>query len=277
MPRNTDNRRRVFADVVSIDAWHASFDSGKAVVDLHADVMFGTARLGGEPESPITFRLAVKRAELVVVVPETEPVKVDPASVAREIRITKGKKVETFQRTEGRKLKAGLGLNLSKKGVNTEAKGEARAHREQTTVQKWDLSTPVQQFKIHHSKTDTGDYRWIITFYNDAGLEGSPWDAAKEPRLKLIDTRNGGNKSIEPTVRLEVRCRAEDLAISDLCDKDETRWNLLSRASGFKTRMAAATAYVRNKLIEEGLHVTSIEDRFGELTIANITAEARRP
>ena len=33
--------------------------------------------MGGEEESPVRFRLSVKRAELVIVTPETEPLKVD--------------------------------------------------------------------------------------------------------------------------------------------------------------------------------------------------------
>jgi hypothetical protein len=276
MVRNTDNRRRAFADVVSIDAWHASFDGGKAIVDLHADVMFGTARLGGEPESPVRFRLSVKRAELVVIIPETEPVAVDPASVAREFPIAKGKKTETFQRTEGRHLKAGINLTLSRKGAAAEAGAKASAQQDQTTVQKWDLSTPVKGFKTLHSKTANGDYRWIITSYNATALEGSPWDATKEPRLKLIDKRGQTNKSLEPAVRLEVRCRVEDLEILDIHDKDEGRWKLISSAKGFKNRMAAATAFIRNKLAEEGLHVTNIEDQFGEITLANVTAEGRK-
>lgn len=74
MSQNADNRKRAFADVVSIDAWHDSFSEAYASVDLHADVVFGTARVGGECDSPIRFRLSVKRAEVVIVIPNTEPV-----------------------------------------------------------------------------------------------------------------------------------------------------------------------------------------------------------
>jgi len=42
------NRQRAFADVVSIDAWHDKFSPSKTKVNLYADVVFGTGRLGGE-------------------------------------------------------------------------------------------------------------------------------------------------------------------------------------------------------------------------------------
>lgn len=82
MRRNYDNRKRALADVVTIEPWHDDF--GKPRVNLHADVVFGTARLGGEAESPVRFRLSVKRAEVTVIVPESEPVSVDKLSVSRD-------------------------------------------------------------------------------------------------------------------------------------------------------------------------------------------------
>ena len=64
MNSNSDNRKRAFADVVTVDAWHGSFLEGHAKVDLHVDVVFGTARVGGESQSPVRFRLSAKRAEV---------------------------------------------------------------------------------------------------------------------------------------------------------------------------------------------------------------------
>ena len=71
------NRKRGLAEVVSIDAWHERFGESCDRADLHANVTFMTGRLGGEPESQVRFRLSLKRAEIVVVIPETEPLSVD--------------------------------------------------------------------------------------------------------------------------------------------------------------------------------------------------------
>lgn len=82
MPRNS-NQSRAFADLVSIDAWHDQFGDGVQSVSLHADVTFGRAPFGAESESNVTFRLSVKEAELVLVVPSTEPAIVDKRTVLR--------------------------------------------------------------------------------------------------------------------------------------------------------------------------------------------------
>src|SRR5882724_12023929 len=83
MTKNQNTPRRAFAEVVTVDAWHQSF--GETLkVDLHADVVFGIARVGGESESPVRFRLKVRRAEVILVIPESEPVSVDKSSVSRD-------------------------------------------------------------------------------------------------------------------------------------------------------------------------------------------------
>jgi hypothetical protein len=38
--------------------------------------------------------------------------------------------------------------------------------------------------------------------------------------------------------------------------------------------MAAAESYIRDRLSEEGLDVKNIDDIFGQLTLANVTAES---
>jgi hypothetical protein len=104
--KNFDNRRRAFADVVTIDAWHDAFDGEKARADLHADIVFGTARVGGEPESPIRFRLSIKRAEIVLVVPPSEPITIDRSSVSRDSPDLPGRQAQRppFQLQESWKL-----------------------------------------------------------------------------------------------------------------------------------------------------------------------------
>jgi hypothetical protein len=113
MVQNFDNRRRAFADVVSIDAWHEPFDANEGTVDLHADVVFGTARVGGETESPIRFRLSIKRAELLVVIPNSEPVKIDRKSVSRSAPEGHGSLTETVEHNSEANAKAGLSMSKS--------------------------------------------------------------------------------------------------------------------------------------------------------------------
>jgi hypothetical protein len=65
MSNDQNNRKRAFAEVVTIEAWHRPFSAETSKADLHADVVFGTARVGGEADSPVRFRLRMKRADIV--------------------------------------------------------------------------------------------------------------------------------------------------------------------------------------------------------------------
>src|SRR4051794_7807338 len=120
MSKNISNRRRAFADVVSVDAWHGDFAEGRRV-DFHADVVFGTARVGGEIDSPIRFRLSVKSAEVVLVISDFEPVKVDPKSVFRGSRERHGQVTETVEQSSQASAAGKFGASISSRAVDGKA------------------------------------------------------------------------------------------------------------------------------------------------------------
>lgn len=274
LSRNTDNRKRAFADVVTVDAWHDSFGEDRSRADLHADVTFGIARVGGEAESPVRFRLSVRQAELVVVIPESEPVSVDPKSVNREISDQQGRLIEIVEQAATARAKAGLAASMSATGLGASTSVEAEAEGSISTNKKLEISTNLQFMMVTSSKTADGHYRWLIRPTNAKILEGRPWDVAAQPRLTLLDRRKDRTKSIPPTVRVEVRCRREDLSIEDLEIKNEGIWAAAKRRFGFKNRVAAAESYIRDRLSAEGLEVKNIDDIFGQLTLGSVTAES---
>lgn len=94
---NQDNRKRALAEVVAVDAWHQGFAQKVERVDLHVDVVFKSGRVGGEPGDDVRFRLRLKRAEVVVIVPPTEPAKIDKASVSRDAPQISAKATEKRQ------------------------------------------------------------------------------------------------------------------------------------------------------------------------------------
>lgn len=274
MTRNSDNRKRAFADVVTVDAWHDAFVNGRLSVDLHADVVFGTARVGGDSESAVRFRLSVKRAELVVVIPNSEPVSVDPKSVRREHPEQRGQLTETVEEAGGAHIEASAKGTVSTTAIKAAVSGEAQAQSSISANRRLVLSTDVSGMAITGSKTSEGDYRWLIKSNNGGALDGRPWDAMKQPRLSLVDKRRERTKGIPPTVRVEVRCRREDLSIEDLEIKDQHLWAGVKERLGFQNRLAAAISYIRDHLSAEGLEVKNIDDIFGQLTLGSTTAES---
>jgi len=273
MSKNSDNRKRAFADVVTIEAWHDEFDDGHPKADLHTDVVFGTARVGGEPESPVRFRLSVKRAEVVVIIPELEPVSVDRTSVSRDSPELEGRLTKVVEQTNQAHAKGVLSASITRAGLGGGASAEAGAEASISASEKLEVSATVQFVIVTQSKTAEGHYRWSIEPRATKVLKGRPWDAVKQPRLKLIDKRRDRSTGIPPTVRVEVRCRREDLHIGQLEIKDENLWETVKRRAGFHNRMAAAESYIRDRLLEEGLDVRNIGDIFGELTLGSTIAE----
>jgi hypothetical protein len=142
-----------------------------------------------------------------------------------------------------------------------------------TTAEKVEFTTTLETMIVVQSITPDGHYRWNLKPTNGAVLAGRPWDAVSAPRLKLIDLRKDRTKGIPPTVRVEVRCRREDLKIEDIEIKNETVLEAVKRRSGFDKRLAAAEAYIRDRLTKEGLVINNFQDAFGELTLASTTAE----
>lgn len=265
-----ENRRRAFADVVTIDAWHTPF-GGKGKVTLHADVVFDVARIGGETESQIRFRLSVRRAEVILVIPDTEPVKVDIASVARDGAPIKGKSKKSLKQLGNMTASAKGAVSASPAGISAKASAEGSARVSFAQEETIDVSEDVTLMMVTQSKTADGHYRWTVLPRTDVVLSGRPWEA-ESPRAALIDERRGQTQ-IEPTVRVEVRCKREDLVIEDLHIKDETIWEKAQAKIGFKNRIAAAESYIRDRLIEEGLEVNNVHDPFGDIMLASVAAE----
>jgi len=274
MAMNSDNRRRAFADVVTIDAWHEAFTEETSKVDLHADVVFGTARVGGEMEAPVRFRLSVKRAEIVVIIPELEPVSVDKTSVSRDSPELEGRLTEIIEQATHASAEGIISAQVSaSSGAHASVSGKARAAGDFSKSKKLEVSETIQLILATQSKTEDGHYRWLMEPGNSSVLKGRPWDAAKKPRLKLVDCRSDRGKGIPPTVRVEVRCRREDLAIEDIEIKDKKLWESVKNRIGFKNRLAAAESYIRDRLTEEGLQVKNISDVFGQITLGSTTAQ----
>lgn len=272
MSRNNTNRKRAFADVVVVDAWHDSFNLQTQQASLHAEVSFGTARVGGDIESQIRFRLSVRRAELVIVLPTSEPLLVKKKSVSRDsddVEFTLTRKNEKTKKANfggriasffsPRNLRAEAGLSVA-----VESSGSDSAITTRTTS---------RLMKVIQSETDEGFYRWVIESRANEPLNGRPWDGKKKPRLILSDTRQDRNRGIEPSVRVEVRCLREDLVIEDIELKDEKLMDKLRSKAGFENRMAAAESYIRDRLLETGLEVNNIHDKFGRLTLVSVVAE----
>lgn len=272
MSNNSENRRRALAEVVSLDAWHDEFSEEVSRVDLHVDVVFETGRVGGEPDSPVRFRLSIKQSDIVVIVPESEPVIVDKGSVSRDSPQFQTQVVESFERAASASVKTAVTGSLSSTSLGASLTAEGGGEVNIASNKRLEMTATLQVMIVTQAMTPDGNYRWSPRPSNGPVLQGRPWDAQRMPRMKIIDQRKDRTKGIPPAVRVEVRCRREDIVISEIIIKDETIWESVKRRAGFRNRMAAAEAYIRDRLVKEGLTIRNFGDAFGELTLASILA-----
>src|SRR3569832_273801 len=154
MSQNTNNRQRALAEVVSLEAWHDEFSADALKVALHVDAVFETGRIGGEEESPVRFRLNIKQADVVVVVPESEPIGVDKRSVSRDAPQVMGGIAATIE--------------LAPEG----------------SVEITNAASELRMISVTQSTTADGEYRWSSRPCEGNVLHGRPLDPSDSPRLR---------------------------------------------------------------------------------------------
>lgn len=243
---------------------------------LYVDVVFKEGLVGGEPSSPVRFRLKLRRAEIVAIVPDGEPAKIDPKSVSRDfpnvvVKLTSSEKVTT-KTGKGARVRATLGSSALAGSVA----GEIAAQRHKETESAAAVSQDTAAITVLHSLTADGDHSWEVRSPIGAALSGRPWDANRMPRLTIVDTRANRDKGIPASIRVEIRCRREDLIIEDIKVKDEDLWAKISRRAGNNNRRAAAESAIRSRLADVGLFHGELGDPFVRLTLAAVTAEPLR-
>lgn len=279
------NHRRAFSEVVSLEAWHDSFCEAVEAADLHVAVAFLTGRLGGRPEDEVRFQLSLKRAEVLVIVPPGEPARVDPRSVSRDGPM---RTIETSQSlTTNSKTSAQGSANLSAKLTDLAAGLGLAINAEESTNRELALkiASQIKGMAVQHSTTGEGHHQWSVTPPPDLGrprpsagpsgvLSGAPWDGGADKRLTVVDTRANRDRGLAPSIRVEIRCRREDLHISDIELKDEKAWREIKRKPNQRNKIAAAEAIIRSRLFSEGLFRDDFDERYATMTLASITAQS---
>jgi hypothetical protein len=257
-----NNLARIFSEIVSIDAWHTKFDDKNDDASVHVDLSFFEGRLGAEEESQVRFKLALTRAELVFVIPATEPLKVIQSTVDRDAAV---EGIQKYMRENQTAIKNSAGAALSvSKAPKLNIGGTARRKKHNINHVITETSVPVSQFSMKQSKDVDGNYRWEITSHDGNVLVGKVWDPVKKPRLSV---KRYGASAIAPTCRLIVRCRRQDLKIS----KIEIKGGIRNSKRWTTNKTAAASAYISQKIAELGFVNKNFDEPFIEVCLAEIS------
>ena len=263
------NSVRALAEVVSLDVWRTAVGKDSGKFKLHADVVFREGRLGAELESQVRFRLALRRAELVVIIPKTEPLSVDPSTVSRDTPNLSVHSTSTHSVKNNTGILSSASMGISSKGISAGIAGKAKASKKVDNTKVDKKTEKHNSFKIIQSQNQNQDYRWELLPSVDEKLFGHPWDAKTEPRMTLFDQRRDKLKGLPPVAVVEVRCLREDLIISDIKLKNNDIWEKLTQSAGFRNKEVAVEAYIRNRLQAEGLQYGNLSDAFSPIVLAS--------
>lgn len=272
------NRLRAFADVVGVDAWHKSFKPGCQEVDLKVDVTFKEGRIGGEENSPVQFRLRLRRATLVVVIPENEPAEVVRESIRRDddaqIIDWEFKSTQTTHREASIAAESSVAISLLESSAKAKLSADAAANvaGDQTKIEKSSGRERGMKSRFQYDNVEQS-FNWLIDCQSTEFLDGRAWEANQSPLMVLRDMRVDPSKGIPPNIRVAVKCLREDLLISDISIKDGI--SLTDRLTGNDERikLRAAEAYIRTKLCEVGLDVGNLSNDFAKIILVDVVAK----
>jgi hypothetical protein len=255
------NLAKIFSEVVSIDAWHSHFDENDDTATVHVDLTFLEGQLGSEADSQIRFNLALKRAELVFIIPKTEPLQVLQSSVDREPPI---EGVARWIREHESEIQGAARSAVSaSRQPKFDVSAEASASGKSKVSTASEITVPISNFKMSQSMDSEGNYRWEITSEAGNKLNGKVWNPVVKPRLKIKQTTKS---NISPTCRVMVRCRREDFEITNIQPKSGAKIG----SKFLFNKKAAAAAFIRNKLSELGLNNDNFDEEYMQICIAEV-------
>ncbi|NYS24354.1 hypothetical protein HUK65_05055 [Rhodobacteraceae bacterium 2376] len=242
-PSGTNNLRTL-ASVVSLDGWIGEFEDNNHAT-VHVDVVFQEASFGADPADKVSFRIRLKRAQILLNVPENEPLTIRRESIARTV-VSDCTEIETTRETEASaKAAASVAAKVNQGlSLGADANAETRAAlRTQSSTRR-----SVGRFLVQHFK-EQERYGWTISSSDGQPMDGAPWDAGAEPRLTVKRAQERNSEGNKPSMKIVIRCRREDIEILDLEPKHPAITEKL-RMSAHRARHIAAAEQVIKRAIE---------------------------
>lgn len=277
--QNRNNQKQIFADLVSLEAWHDEFTEENSRTQLFANVVFGEATMGTKATDKVTFRLKINRAEVIVIINDTEPACIDPREVARFVNASRIKRTVTqeLERSGTVVASAEVGIN-GIKGASLKASGSALGNITASEKETLEQNEEISLFEITQSRDSQQNYRWIIEQIANNPLMGAAWDPNESPLVTIMDRRKGNKTTLPPSIRVAVQCLRENLVISDLKIKNPEKVKglkrLVKKDNINPINLRAAETVIRNSLTEYGLEAGKLDENFSRILLGSILAES---
>lgn len=259
-----DNNPRVFGEVVSLEVWRTEYNTETGTAALHINAKFQDGRIRSEGTPRVSFRLRLRSAEIFIRPDSTSTIKLQPGS-ALVPSTPEGKRTVTNRQALEASAAAAAGITVVGPTASMNAGAKSRMSAEVTTT----YSSAYRSITFLHGKKN-GSHIYCLEPVDQSYLNGLPWDYNTKV-LSLRDTRMGRKKGEPPEPSVEIRCKREDIDITDIKLVDEREINLLSRISMNKLKIVEN--YIKDELARLGFGNANMSDPFEDILIADAYPE----
>ncbi|MBG6161503.1 hypothetical protein IWQ54_001153 [Labrenzia sp. EL_195] len=257
------NNPRTIADLISIDAWRTPYSGINAQADVYIHVVFSEARLGEEDlgETPVRFRLSLKKAAIHVKRDELGILRIPPASVNRMAnQVVKSDAESSTKRSD--KFTVHFGTKPQPPYLDAGIKIE-KSHEETINNDREKLDSQMRV--ICRKGNDESLYIFEIEAADSGILLGNPW-GCEGPILSVQGSNATRTKRVPPELKIEIKCKREDLAIEDIQFKENSAYNIFSLK---REKIIAAEQYIKLSLLKTGLPCGDLSDPFHTVALAD--------
>lgn len=262
MSNSKQNNPRSVAETVSLVAWHTGFEGEKAIAKLCVDLNFRIGKIGADENSPVRFRVRLKRAEVYILN--------DPEGILKPLKSTLSRPplpTERHRGTERKSSGASIGGGVSGGPNSAEAKANAtgKVSREREETIEFDRERPLMEVVPKHRADALG---FEVKPKSGQYLEGAPWDG-NEPRLHVRDTNPNRERGLPPSPVIRIECLREDLDIYDVKFK-QSKWRFLDLS---KEKQAATLQALKAEIMDSGFQCGDLNEPFTRLVLADAIAD----
>lgn len=262
MATGVNNQRRLFSETISLDAWRSPFDGKRGEADLHIDVVFSDRGRVGGSNSPVRFRLSLRRAEVHVIRDSGGVIAINRKSILRPRPNSIKEHIVTERKTHiSGAGDAGLSLRSAQLALKGKASSDLNVTRESEHTE--DI------FKVDFIPWNTENgYAFIIRARPQVGrLEGQPW-SPEIPVMKIRDSNRTRKRGEPPEVRIEIRCLREDLIIEDV---EFTASSFPAWVSLPRKKQIAVEQYIKDELARHGLGAGDLSEPFSTIILGDVS------
>lgn len=268
---NPNYRFRILEDLVSLEAWYKPLEVDQTS-PFHVALAFGDARYFGGEDTPVDFRVKLARATLVVICDPalTVPKRTKVREYPEWNKTVKSKTEESASQTDSetendaRELRANPVTGVSGSKVGSKANASSAVSG---AANEMEVTEVISQHVRMNYRDVGGEHHWDCRPISSDSLQGKAHDGKE----LLMELKPGLAQSVQDLgVRVYVKCKAEDIEISDINAKP----SLVERIKGqnLDRRLSLAKEVIKQKLAEASLDVVDLDASFADVIIADILA-----